>query len=127
MSAAEVFDAPDIARLRDMSERDLDAMPFGVIKLDREGKILAFNTAESELSGFVPAEVIGRNFFHDVAPCTRTRKFFGAFQDGVSKGQLKASFEYRFDLQSRPSVWVHMANGAAGEYLIVVKRIGYNT
>ena len=126
MSAAEVFDAPDIARLREMSERELDGMPFGVIKLDRDGKILAFNTAESELSGFAPADVIGRNFFQDVAPCTRTRKFFGAFQNGVAKGQLKASFEYRFDLQSRPSVWVHMANGAAGEYLIVVKRIGYD-
>jgi photoactive yellow protein len=126
MRAPDVFEAEDIRRLSLMGDRELDALPFGVIKLDARGTVLAFNVAEGELSGFRPADVVGRNFFHDVAPCTRTKKFFGRFQEGVAAGRLNASFEYRFDLQSRPSVWVHMAQGAPGEYLVVVKRIGYD-
>jgi len=126
MKAPDTFEAEDVQQLSAMSDGELDRLPFGVIKLDALGKVLAFNVAESELSGFRPADVLGRNFFHDVAPCTRTKKFFGRFQEGVAAGRLNASFEYRFDLQSRPSVWVHMANGAPGEYLVIVKRIGYD-
>lgn len=125
MRAPDIFEVEDVQRLASMSDRELDRLPFGVVKLDAQGTILAFNVAESELSGFRPAEVLGRNFFHDVAPCTRTKKFFGRFQEGVAAGRLNASFEYRFDLQSRPSVWVHMADGAPGEYVVIVKRIGY--
>jgi len=126
MKAPDIFENEDVQRLTAMTDRELDGLPFGVIKLDAAGKILAFNVAESELSGFRPADVLGRNFFHDVAPCTRTKKFFGRFQDGVAAGRLSVSFEYRFDQQSRPSVWVHMANGAPGEFVVVVKRIGYD-
>ena len=125
MKAPDIFEDEDVQRLTAMTDREFDGLPFGVIKLDAVGKILAYNVAESELSGFRPADVLGRNFFHDVAPCTRTKRFFGRFQEGVAAGRLNASFEYRFDLQSRPSVWIHMVNGASGEFVVIVKRMGY--
>jgi len=57
---------------------DLDALPFGVIVVDRAGIILEYNAYESELAGLTRARVLGRNFFHDVAPCTALRDFEGA-------------------------------------------------
>lgn len=85
-----------------MSETELDALPFGAIRLDREGKILSYNVTESKLTGRDPKRVIGRNFFTDVAPCTNVQSFAGVFREGVAKGELHTIFPYRFDFQMAP-------------------------
>jgi hypothetical protein len=59
-----------------------------------------------------------------VAPCTRTRKFLGRFREGVAAGRFNASFEHRFDLQSRPCAWVRMSEGSPGERLAAGEPIG---
>ena len=43
-----------------------------------------------------PGAVIGRNFFSEVAPCTRVREFQGRFREGVEAGVLEVTFGYRF-------------------------------
>jgi photoactive yellow protein len=85
-----------------MSEQQLDELPFGAIRLDREGKILSYNMTESKLTGRDPKRVVGRNFFTDVAPCTNVQAFAGRFREGVVKGEMHAIFPYRFDFQMAP-------------------------
>ena len=92
----------DLENIDRMSEQELDQLPFGAIRLDREGKILSYNMTESKLTGRDPKRVIGRNFFTDVAPCTNVQAFAGRFREGIAKGDMHAIFPYRFDFQMAP-------------------------
>lgn len=85
-----------------MSAEELDELPFGAIRLDRDGTILKYNMTESKLTGRDPKRVIGRNFFTDVAPCTNVQEFAGRFREGVAKGDMHVIFPYRFDFEMAP-------------------------
>lgn len=87
----------EMIRLLDtLSREELDELPVGVIQLDREGTVLQYNETESSLARFSRADVVGRNFFHEIAPCTAVRDFQGRFEEGVERGDLDATFGYRF-------------------------------
>jgi len=79
-----------------LTAADLDELPFGTIHLDPTGMIRSYNRAEEQLSGRLRKDVVGRNFFRDVAPCTRVQRFFGTFQEGVSRGALNEVFDFSF-------------------------------
>ena len=85
-----------------LTNAQLDALPFGAIQLDREGTILQFNEYEANLSNRRAPETVGRNFFHDVAPCTNVREFYGVFRDGLERGELNEAFDYRFAFKQGP-------------------------
>lgn len=84
------------------SNKQLDALPFGAIQLDPDGAILQFNEYEANLSNRRAPETVGRNFFRDVAPCTNVREFHGRFRDGLQRGELNVSFDYRFAFKQAP-------------------------
>jgi photoactive yellow protein len=118
----------DLEKIDRMSETELDELPFGAIRLDRNGVILSYNMTESKLTGRRRERVIGRNFFTDVAPCTNVQSFAGRFREGVEKGELHAIFPYRFDFEMAPrdvtvtlfyskqtgTAWVFVREAAAG-------------
>jgi photoactive yellow protein len=86
-----------------------DGLPFGLVKLDLTGTILEYNMAEGDLTGVDPKWAIGKNFFDDVALCTKTQAFYGRFLEGVKKGFLNAVFDYTFDHREiATQVKVHM-------------------
>ncbi len=86
-----------------------NGLPFGIVKMDLKGTILEYNMAEGELTGVDPNWAIGKNFFDDVAMCTKTQAFYGRFVEGVKLGFLNVVFEYVFDHQkSATKVKVHM-------------------
>jgi len=85
-----------------MSEAELQELPFGAIRLDRDGKVLSYNAAEAKLTGRDPKRVIGRNFFTQVAPCTNVQEFAGRFREGVEKKKMHVIFPYRFDFEMAP-------------------------
>ncbi len=104
------FDGVDMSevinRMPDMVKNDL---PFGLLKLDPEGNILEYNMAQEEISGIRAADVIGKNFFLDVAVCTQRPEFFGRFKEGLAKGVLNQIFDYVFEFRMVPTrVRVHM-------------------
>ena len=97
----------EIERIQNLGESDLDRLPFGAIRLDRNGKILSYNRTEAELSGRRKESVLGKNFFTEVAPCTNVQEFAGRFREGVARGSLHMVFPYVFDFQMEPrNVWV---------------------
>ncbi|MEJ7607957.1 MAG: photoactive yellow protein [Bryobacteraceae bacterium] len=98
-----------------MSASDIDKLAFGAVQLDASGKILVYNAAEGDITGRNPKEMIGKNFFKDVAPCTRSPKFEGVFLAGVKSGNLATVFDYMFDYNMTPTkVRVHMKRRSPG-------------
>ena len=85
-----------------MTERQLDELPFGAIRLDRDGRVLSYNIRESQLTGRRKEKVIGRNFFTEVAPCTNVQSFAGRFREGVERKDMHVIFPYRFDFEMAP-------------------------
>ncbi len=83
--------------------KDVDDLPFGVIVVDRAGNILEYNTYESEMTGFTKERVLGRNFFHDVAPCTAIKEFEGRFETFLtSEATSIEPFEFTFPFAKGP-------------------------
>ncbi len=86
--------APD---LFDLTESDIDALPFGLISVDQDGTIEQYNAYESRLARLSKERVIGRNFFRDVAPCTSVQEFQGRFERFVQgTGDAAESFDFQF-------------------------------
>ena len=113
-------------QLAKMSDSEIEKLAFGAINLDSKGKILKYNKAEGEITGRNPSEVIGKNFFTEVAPCTNSKEFYGKFKAVVNSGDLSTMFEYTFDYKMKPTkVKVHMkkAMGDDESYWIFVKRV----
>lgn len=86
-----------------MTPEELDALPQGVIQLDRNGKILQYNLYEEKLADMKREDTVGRNFFKDVAPCTDVKEFHGMFQAGVAAGKLSHSFRHHFSFRKNPT------------------------
>ena len=103
----------------------LDRLPFGAIMVDSTGRIMKYNQAECEISSRTVGEVMGKNFFDDIAPCTQGHQFQGKFQAGVAAGSVNTMFEYDFDYKMSPKkVRVHMKSACVDEGIwIFIKRI----
>ena len=54
----------------------IDDLPFGVIRLDPEGRVVFYNAAERRFSGY-RGMALGRSFFGEVAPCMDNDEFRG--------------------------------------------------
>ncbi len=121
------FGATNVANeLAHMSDAEIDGLAFGLVELDRDGRILRYNAAEADIAGLEQEGMVGRDFFKDVAPCTRTENFEGRFRQGVEQGKLDIEFAYVFDHQMpQTQVRVHMKQADNGEtYWVMVKRVG---
>jgi photoactive yellow protein len=120
------FDQNDIANiLATMNPTDIDKLAFGAVQVDMTGKILMYNAAEGDITGRKPEDVIGKNFFDEVAPCTKSPDFYGRFTAGESDPNFSTMFEYTFDYQMKPTkVKVHMKKGFDGNSVwIFIKRV----
>lgn len=85
-----------IAQMASMSRDELDQLPIGAIRLDRAGVIREYNAAEAALADRDPADVIGRSFFTDVAPCTNVQEFAGRFRESIGTDKPAVAFPYVF-------------------------------
>jgi photoactive yellow protein len=104
-----------VERLLGMSRTDYDRLPIGIVELDGEGTVRAYNRAEEQLSGFGHGRFVGRNFFRDVAPCTAVREFEGRYREMVSEAAVsdeEFSFVFRFAGGPRLML-IHMVYDAA--------------
>lgn len=111
--------------LAGMSDPDLDALAFGAIELDRDGTIVRYNAAEADIASRDQKGMVGRNFFADVAPCTRSDAFEGRFRAGVIAGKLDVQFTYVLDHEMTPTevrVRMHRVEGK-DTYWVLIKRV----
>ena len=78
------FDANDLAeRIEQLSQHELDYLPFGVILLDREGIVQFYSKTEARKSGYgeIP---LGLNLF-EISPCMAAKDFRSRIQNAMDK------------------------------------------
>jgi photoactive yellow protein len=78
----------------------LDAADFGIVRMQTDGAVIAYNAYESRLSGLSSASVLGRCFFTEVAPCTNNFMVAERFSE---PGALDAEFNYVFTYRMKPT------------------------
>ncbi len=85
-----------------MTPEELDSLPYGIIQLDAQGRILKYNAVESRLASLPQEQQIGKQFFTEVAPCTKVQAFHGRFREGVIREALDVSFHFHFAFKQKP-------------------------
>jgi len=110
-----------VDQLGQMSREQLDGVPFGVIGLDDQGVVVAYNRSEERFAGLRRADVLGRSFFTDVAPCTNNRLLRARFEQGVASGVLDVKLDYTFTYRMDPRlVQLHLVRDNAGNNWLLV-------
>lgn len=113
-----------VESLLHLTQEEADALPYGLIVLDRGGVVVGYNEAESHLSGLARSQVLGRNFFLEIAPCTRVRTFGGLYRRMVQTGEpttAQFDFVFRFSFGER-GVFIRLAySEERNQGLIVVE------
>lgn len=95
------FNDPALAEhLETLSTQAIDALPFGVIGIDGDGRVALYNARESAYAGLSPASVIGRQMFEEVGPCMNTELVAGRFE---KEAELDASLPFVLTLRMRPT------------------------
>jgi photoactive yellow protein len=106
----------------------IDAFGFGLIVMDRGGRVIGYNQAESQLSGLPVAEVTGRNFFVEVGPCTNNYLIAQRFHDAAGgegaedRADLDEQLDYVFTYRMSPTpvrLRLLARRGSARQYLAV--------
>lgn len=85
--------------LQDCTDADLDRLPFGVIKLDPNGHVVAYNRYESEAAGLGRDRVLGRHFFTEVGGCMDNSLVAGQF---ASHAEIDLELDHVFALRLQP-------------------------
>ena len=97
------FDTPELARaVEALSPAEIDALPFGAIRLDTDGRVRYYSGAEARLSGRGSERpVLGLDFFSAIAPCMDTPAFRGRIERARAAGRLDLEFGHVGDFADR--------------------------
>lgn len=115
-------DADLIEQLERMPFEALDDLQFGVIVMDRDGFVLAYNAFESSRAGIDREKVLGRHFFESVGPCTNN---YLVAQRFIDQPHLEEFLDYTFTLRMAPTpVRLRMLarTGSPRQYLAVIPK-----
>lgn len=74
----------------------LEELPLGVIVLDRDGRVVLYNKAEAELAQRQRQDVVGRDFFEEVAPCMRVSALADAFRANIGHRPIARTVQVSF-------------------------------
>lgn len=119
------FGSNDVDNILQKEPQRAENLAFGAILLDRTGKIIKYNQAEGLISGRAVDDVIGKNFFNDIAPCAKGKKFHGLFLQFAQTGSVNTMLDYEFDYKMSPiKVRIHMKSAPNGDQCwLFVKRV----
>jgi photoactive yellow protein len=119
------FGAKDVDNILQREPQRAESLPFGAILVDRSGKILKYNQAEGLITGRSASDVMGKNFFGDVAPCAKGKRLYGEFLKFATTGQQNVMLDYEFDYKMKAvKVRIHMKSTSDGLNMwMFVKRI----
>ena len=110
------FGSNDIDNILSREPARAEYLPFGAVMLDRTGKIIKYNKAEGLIAGRDPGAVIGKNFFNDIAPCAKGKRFHGEFLKFHKTGQVNTLFDYEFGYKgANVKVRIHLKSQPDGQ------------
>jgi photoactive yellow protein len=112
-------------RLAELSPEEVDVLPFGAIRIDREGTIRTYNQYEARLSRLDAGRVVGKNFFRDIAPCTAVKAFEGRMHEFIaSNDEVSTTFDYFFSFaHDGTNVTITFVKLPYDEIMIAVERL----
>ena len=119
------FGADDLENRLATDPSRVELLPFGAIMVDQQGNIMRYNHVESGISGRAVSDVVGKNFFNDVAPCAKGQVFYNHFFRAVADGEVNTMFDYQFDYKmTSTNVRIHMKSADAKQGIwIFIKRV----
>jgi photoactive yellow protein len=85
----------DLEQLAALSPAEIDALPFGAIRIDQEGRITTFNDYEARASRRAPSAVLGM-LFARLAPCTTVKEFVSSVEEGFRNQQMDRVLRFTF-------------------------------
>lgn len=120
------FDLPALAAaVERLAPGQLDGLPFGAIRLGENGRVEFYSRTEARLSGFADRPVLGRDFFHEIAPCMDRPEFRGRIEAARAAGRIDIEFGWVGDFADRDrELRVRIQQGSAGSCWIFIKRMG---
>ncbi len=120
--AAMDFDAPDLAaRIEQLSQHDLDNLPFGVILLDREGTVLFYSATEARESGY-GTKPIGQNLFA-LSRCMGSDDFRGRIMRAHEHGPVDIEFGWQGDFSDpKRDLRIRVQSSRQGGFWVFVER-----
>jgi photoactive yellow protein len=114
------FDDPEIlGQLEGASANEIEAQNFGVVRMKADATVTLYNVFESCLSGLDKKNVLGRNYFEEVAPCTNNYMVAQRFLDTP---EMDAIIPYVFSFRMKPTaVRLRLLRSASAKsmYLLV--------
>lgn len=119
-----------IDNLSHLSAAEIDSLPFGYIALAPDGTVRKYNRYEADLARKDPQEVLGKNFFREVAPCTQVREFEGRFREFAAgdhpEPTLSFDFEFAFRHGAQKVRIGFVRSPLAQEVIVTVNRVRDN-
>ncbi len=118
------FGSQDVDNILAREPQRAEYLPFGAVLLDRQGRIVKYNKAESVIANRNPEEMIGLDFFNEVAPCAKGKRFHGEFLKFHQTGQINVLFDYKFNYKgANVAVKIHLKSQPDGQHCwLFVKR-----
>ena len=103
---------------------EIDALPFGSVRLDALLRVTFYSRAEAELSGYADRPAIGRVFFSEIAPCMSTKAFLGRIEAARARGKLDLEFGWIGDFADpNRELQVRVLSASDGGVWIFLKRL----
>ena len=89
------FDTAHLAlAVEQLEAAAVHALPFGAVRLDRDGRVLFFSDTEARHSGYGARRPEGLHYFTEVAPCLAHAGFLGRIERARQAGTLDIEFGY---------------------------------
>ena len=111
------------ARIERLTAQELDALPFGVVRLDAECIVTFYSRTEAEQSGFRDRRAIGRNFFTQMAPCLSTPERMRRIDEARRAGTLDIAFEQIGDFDdAERQLQVRVISASGGGVWVLLQR-----
>lgn len=103
-------------KINELNSASINNANFGIVKMDHSGKVLDQNNNQGEHSGIPKAEVIGKHFFTQIAPCTNN---FMVAQKFENEATLDVTMPYTMTIKMAPTpVTLRLLKDASSQYML---------
>jgi len=120
----DVTDADLPRGIEGLSTEALDALPFGIVRLDQAGRVTFLSRTESKQSGLGDKNALGRSFFTDLAPYMGTEDFRRRLDRAMAAGTLDLTFEQEGDFgDTERELRVRVTSDTDGGLWLFIQRL----
>jgi photoactive yellow protein len=120
---ADIAAADLVKALEQRSQPQLDALSFGVVRLDTGGRVIFLSRTEAQQSGLRDRKAVGLEFFTELAPCMGSSSFLSSINHARAAASLDVTFEQIGDFDdAERELQVRMVSSSDGGLWICLQR-----